>query len=99
MEETLKKASDQYGKPFSTIPLPMPKIIKDKNFHLPASYTNFYIGNSVVLVPAFQDPNDKIAQDILKTYFPQKKIVPIDSRILIKGQGGIHCITQQQPAN
>ena len=99
IEETLKKACDQYGKPFTAIPLPMPKIIKDKNLHIPASYTNFFIGNSAVLVPAFQDPNDKIAQDILKIYFPQKKIIPIDSRILIKGQGGIHCITQQQPIN
>ena len=99
VEETLKKAHDQFGKPFTIIPLPTPKIIKNKNFRLPASYANFYIGNSVVLVPAFQDPNDKIAQDILKIYFPQKKIIPIDSRTLINGQGGIHCLTQQQPAN
>jgi len=97
IEETLKKARDLDGKPFVVIPLPMPRAIKDNNFRLPASYANFYIGNNAVLVPAFNDSNDVIAQRTLKTCFPQKKIVPIDSRILIKGQGGIHCITQQQP--
>jgi len=75
----------------------MPRAIKENNFRLPASYANFYIGNNAVLVPAFNDSNDVITQKILKKHFPQKKIVPIDSRIIIKGQGGIHCITQQQP--
>ena len=97
IEETLKKASDCDGKPFVVIPLPMPRAIEYKNFRLPASYANFYIGNNVVLVPAFNDPNDRIAQEILKPCFPKKKIAPIDSRILLKGQGGVHCITQQQP--
>jgi agmatine deiminase len=97
IEETLKKASDCDGKPFAVIPLPMPRAIEYKNFRLPASYANFYIGNNVVLVPAFNDPNDRIAQEILKPCFPKKKIAPIDSRILLKGQGGVHCITQQQP--
>jgi agmatine deiminase len=97
IEETLKKARDLDGKPFAVIPLPMPRAIKENNFRLPASYANFYIGNNAVLVPAFNDSNDVIAQRTLKTCFPKKQIVPIDSRILIKGQGGIHCITQQQP--
>jgi len=97
IEETLKKARDLDGKPFVVIPLPMPRAIKENNFRLPASYANFYIGNNAVLVPAFNDSNDVIAQRTLKTCFPKKQIVPIDSRILIKGQGGIHCITQQQP--
>jgi agmatine deiminase len=97
IEEILKKARGPNGKPFLLIPLPMPRKITDNNFHLPASYANFYIGNNAVLLPAFNDPNDKVAQSILKTCFPQKNIVPIDSQVLIKGQGGIHCITQQQP--
>jgi agmatine deiminase len=97
IEETLKKARDLDGKPFVVIPLPMPRAIKENNFRLPASYANFYIGNNAVLVPAFNDSNDVIAQRTLKTCFPKKQIVPIDSRILIKGHGGIHCITQQQP--
>jgi len=97
IEESLKKARDPNGKPFKLIPLPMPRKIKDNNFYLPASYANFYIGNNAVLLPAFNNPNDKIAQNILQSCFPRKKIVLIDSRILIKGLGGIHCITQQQP--
>ena len=75
----------------------MPYEIKDKNFRFPASYANFYIGNNVVLVPAFNDPNDDVAKKILKKHFTGKNITLIDSRILIKGQGGIHCITLQQP--
>ena len=75
IEETLKKASDCDGKPFTVIPLPMPRAIEYENFRFPASYANFYIGNNVVLVPAFSDPNDDKAQEILKIYFPQKNIV------------------------
>jgi len=97
VEETLKKAKDQDGKPFNLISLPMPHEIKDKDFRFPASYANFYIGNNVVLVPAFNDPNDYVVKEVLKAQFTDKKITLIDSRILIKGQGGIHCITQQQP--
>ena len=97
IEESLKKATGPNGKPFLLIPLPMPRKIKNNNFYLPASYANFYIGNNAVLLPAFNDPNDKVAQNILQSCFPRKKIVLIDSRILIKGLGGIHCITQQQP--
>ena len=96
---SLKKASNQDGKPFTIIPLPMPSAIKYENFRLPASYANFYIGNRTVLVPAFNDPCDEVAEDILKMCFPNRRIVRIDSRILIKGQGGVHCITQQQPAS
>ncbi len=97
IEKTLKKSSDQDGKKFLTIPLPMPREVSENNFRFPASYANFYIGNKTVLVPAFSDPNDIIAQEALRRCFPKKKIVPIDCRILIKGQGGIHCLTQQQP--
>ena len=97
VEDTLKNSKDLDGKPFDIISLPIPRAIKDDNFRLPASYANFYIGNNAVLVPAFNDSNDVIAQKTLKTCFPKKQIIPIDSRILIKGQGGIHCITQQQP--
>ena len=97
--EKLKGATNHAGNPFITIPLPRPRAIMNGNFRLPASYANFYIGNHAVLVPAFNDPNDKVAEEILKTCFPKRKVVQIDSRVLIKGQGGIHCITQQQPAH
>jgi len=71
--------------------------VEYKEKRLPASYTNFYIGNYAVLVPLFQNKNDKRALKILKSVFPGRKIVGIDCRELVCGFGGIHCITQQQP--
>lgn len=65
---------------------------------LAASYINFYICNSAVIVPQFGDKNDKIALDILADAFKDRKIVPIFARDIIVGGGNIHCITQQIPA-
>jgi agmatine deiminase len=78
--------------------LPMPPRIVREGQRLPASYANFYIANSCVLVPAFGDPNDAWAVSILKEMFTTRKIVPIDCRELIWGLGAFHCLTQQQPA-
>jgi agmatine deiminase len=75
----------------------MPGAVKSNNLRFPASYANFYIGNHVVLYPSYDHPNDHIAENLLKKYFPTRQIVGISSRALIKGQGGVHCITQQQP--
>jgi agmatine deiminase len=65
---------------------------------LPASYANFYIGNSVVLVPTFNDPNDRVALGILSDLFPDRRVVGIHAVDLVWGFGTIHCLTQQQPA-
>ncbi len=64
---------------------------------LPASYVNFYISNDSVLVPQFDDEMDKEAVDLLRELFPERTIVPIDSRPILVGGGNIHCITQQIP--
>ncbi len=64
---------------------------------LPASYANFYIANGIVLVPVFNDPNDRVALDILADLFPDREIVGIYSGDLIWGFGALHCMTQQQP--
>ena len=77
------------------IPMPSPKFIKGTR--LPASYLNFYIANKVVLVPCFNDPKDKIVLKIFKKHFKNRKIIPIDSSILVWGFGTIHCLTQQEP--
>jgi len=95
--ESLKEAVDQDGNRFTVIPLPMPGAVKSNNLRFPASYANFYIGNCVVLYPSYDHPNDHIVENLLKKYFPTRQIVGISSRALIKGQGGVHCITQQQP--
>ena len=61
------------------------------------SYLNFYIGNAVVLVPTFNDPNDKKALEIIQSCFPDRKVIGINCREIIYGGGTIHCMTQQQP--
>ena len=86
------------GSPMRVLKLPMPSRIARDGQRLPASYANFYIGNSVVLLPVFHDPNDAWAISVLKEVFPDRMIVPIDCRELIWGLGALHCLTQQQPA-
>jgi agmatine deiminase len=82
---------------FDVHKMPMPqKIVRDGQ-RLPASYANFYIGNKVVLLPAFADSNDRWATAILEKAFPGRKVVPIDCRELIWGLGAFHCLTQQMP--
>src|SRR5438105_5006376 len=80
------------------ITLPMPKKIVREGQRLPASYANFYIANSCVLLPTFADPNDEIALSILQKSFPDRRVIGIDCRELIWGLGTFHCLTQQQPA-
>jgi agmatine deiminase len=78
--------------------LPMPKKMVREALRLPASYANFYIANSCVLMPTFADPADEIARSILQTLFPDRRVIEIDCRELIWGLGTFHCLTQQQPA-
>jgi len=77
--------------------LPMPRPVLFEGQRLPASYANFLICNTVVLVPVFNDPADHIALATLETCFPTRSIVPIHARDLVWGLGTIHCLTQQQP--
>jgi agmatine deiminase len=86
------------GRAIEIILLPMPKKIEREGLRLPASYANFYVANTCVLVPTFADPNDEAALSILRTLFPARRIIGIDSRELIWGLGTFHCLTQQQPA-
>src|SRR5256885_6801693 len=78
--------------------LPMPRKVVREDLRLPASYANFYIANSCVLVPTFADPADETALSILRDCFPSREVIGIDCRELIWGLGTFHCLTQQQPA-
>jgi agmatine deiminase len=80
------------------VTLPMPKKIVREGQRLPASYANFYIAYSCLLLPTFADPNDEIALSILQKLFPDRRVIGIDCRELIWGLGTFHCLTQQQPA-
>src|SRR6185312_613753 len=86
------------NRPVDLVILPMPKKIVRENLRLPASYANFYIANTRVLLPTFADPNDEIALATLRDLFPTREVVGIDCRELIWGLGTFHCLTQQQPA-
>jgi len=94
----LRQATDQNGRSLSIIELPMPSPVVFDGRRLPASYGNFYIANGLVLVPVFNDPNDRIALEILADLFPDRDVVGIYSGDLIWGFGAMHCMTQQQPA-
>jgi agmatine deiminase len=94
----LQSAHDQSGKKLNIVDLPMPAPVIFEQRRLPASYANFYIANGIVLVPVFNDPNDRIALNTLAALFPTREIVPIYSGDLVWGLGTMHCMTQQQPA-
>jgi agmatine deiminase len=95
--ERLRAARDQDGRPFTIVELPMPHSVVRDGQRLPASYANFYVGNAVVLVPIFADPNDDRALAVLAGCFPTRRVIGIDSRDLVWGLGAFHCATQQQP--
>jgi agmatine deiminase len=80
------------------VPLPMPTPIHFDGYRLPASYANFYICNSAVLVPTFNDPNDRVALAILGELIRDRPVVGIHAVDLVLGFGTLHCLTQQQPA-
>lgn len=84
------------GVPVIRLPFPEPVWFDDQR--LPASYANFYCCNAGVLMPTFNDPNDRLALDIIARAFPDRPTIPIFSRDLVLGLGTIHCLTQQQPA-
>jgi agmatine deiminase len=85
------------GQPLRVVELPMPGPVFWQGERLPASYANFLIGNQVVLMPAFQDPQDEVAAQILAAEFPGRRIVPLDCRAIVQGLGAIHCLSQQVP--
>lgn len=95
--ETLHEVSHSTGHRIVELPMPEP-VIGNNGQRLPASYANFYIANSGVLVPTFGQSRDDIAIDILQSLFDDRPVVGIDARSLVVGLGGCHCLTMQQPA-
>jgi agmatine deiminase len=93
----LRAATDLQGRKLRIVELPMPRPVVFQNQRLPASYANFYIANGLVLVPTFNDPNDRVALNILAGVFPDREVVGIHCGDFIWGLGAIHCMTQQQP--
>ena len=80
------------------VTLPMPAPVYYGDWRLPASYANFYICNACVIVPTFNDPNDRVALGILGELFQDRPVVGIHAVDLVLGFGSLHCLTQQEPA-
>ena len=79
------------------VSLPMPAPLVFDGQRVPASYANFYIANAAVIVPTFNDPNDRIALGTLAELFTDRPVVGIHAVDLVWGLGTLHCLTQQQP--
>ena len=95
----LANHKDGEGRRLEVVPIAMPRAVESDGERLPASYANFYIGNAAVLVPVFGDARrDSAVLETLSEYFPGRKLVPVGCRELVYGFGGIHCVSQQQPA-
>jgi agmatine deiminase len=86
------------GLPFDVVTLPMPRPVFFDGQRLPASYLNFYIANGLVLVPTFNDPQDRVALATLAALFPDREVTGIYCGDLVLGLGTLHCMTMQQPA-
>ncbi|HEV3145678.1 MAG TPA: agmatine deiminase family protein [Gemmataceae bacterium] len=95
--ERLQSAALADGSRLNVVKLPMPEPLFFCGRRLPASYANFYIANDRVLVPTFNDANDRIALGILADMFPDRKVIGIHAVDLVWGLGTLHCLTQQQP--
>jgi agmatine deiminase len=97
----LYAAKNKDGMPYSIIKMPLTqnnvKTTYGKSLGYKGSYLNYYIANTVILVPAYNDPNDAVALKIVQNLYPNRKVVGIDVRNLFANGGMIHCVTQQQP--
>ena len=98
MEEQLKTFRTLDGKPYRLLKLPMPRPIYDDGDRLPATYANFLVINNAVLCPTYAQPDlDAEALRLIKEALPDRDIVGIDCRSIIKQHGSLHCCTMQFP--
>ncbi len=98
LEAELRALRTADGKPYRLVALPMPRPCHYDGERLPATYANFLVINGAVLVPTYgQQDLDKQACDIIGSVFAGREIIPIDSQIIIRQHGSIHCLTMQYP--
>jgi len=97
--ERLQGTRLENGSKIDIVTLPMPSPLFFGSTRLPASYANFYINNRFVIVPTFNDPNDRLALGILSELFADRTVVGIHAVDLVLGFGTLHCLTQQQPGS
>jgi agmatine deiminase len=95
--ERLESMTDAGGRKLEIVPLPMPDPLAFDGTRLPASYANFYIANGIVLVPTFNDRNDRAALGILSEVFSDREVVGIHAVDLVWGFGTLHCMSHEEP--
>jgi len=95
--ERLRTMTDAGGQKLDVVTLPMPSPVFFDGMRLPASYANFYIANGLVLVPTFNDRNDRRALGILSELFPDREVVGIHAVDLVWGLGTLHCMSHEEP--
>ncbi len=96
--DRLKRARDAQGRELEVIPVRQPARRDESGVRLTLSYTNLYIANGGIVMPAFEDSADDEAFRIVRRAFPDREVVQVPALDIVRGGGGIHCITQQQPA-
>ncbi|AIB11708.1 agmatine deiminase [Azospirillum argentinense] len=96
--DRLKRARDAQGRELEVIPVRQPARRDENGVRLTLSYTNLYIANGGIVMPAFEDSADDEAFRIVRRAFPDREVVQVPALDIVRGGGGIHCITQQQPA-
>ncbi|MFZ4526559.1 MAG: agmatine deiminase family protein, partial [Chlorobium sp.] len=80
----------------NVVRLPMPVPVVHDGCRLPASYANFYIANTIVLVPTYRCSQDQNAIQILQEFFPERRVVGIDCTDIVLGLGALHCLTHEE---
>ncbi len=96
--ERLSRARDAEGRALEVLTIEQPRArYKDDGARLTASYVNFYLANGAVVMPSFEDSNDQAAYEIVKRVFEEREVVQVPGLDIVRGGGGIHCVTQQEP--
>jgi len=96
--ELLATLRDAAGRRLEVIPIDIPPRFSFQGTQLPASHLNFYVGNGFVGVPVFGAATDEAALGTLERCFPGRRAVPVDCREIVRGRGGLHCITRDEPS-
>ena len=98
--DDLRAATDARGRRLEVVTVPSPGAVIDPTLGLlPASYMNFYIANTTVVVPTYATGADDAAVTAIAAMFPGRRTVPLDGKSVVVGGGAFHCSTQQQPAD
>ncbi len=98
LRETFAASTDAAGRAWEVLSVPAPTVLRDDEGFVDYSYINHVVVNGAVVACSFDDPNDEVAVEVLAAAYPGREIVTVDARPLFARGGGIHCITQQQPA-